>query len=153
MTWDFLSLLSSWTMSKKQRFTFNRSNEIFKKKTSKFEWTLNDIRIEKTISPPIWATKLCLKVSPLLDVRHCPKLQSCPISRKTYDATLRKWQTFFMVLPLLVVRHVPSYHPIQFQGKLMNQTWKDDQQKTDFGPDFADFVSTNNCSKLSSYAI
>ena len=104
MTWDFLSLLSSWTMSKKQRFTFNRSNEIFKKKTSKFEWTLNDIRIEKTISAPIWATKLFLKVSPLLDVRHCPKLQSCPISRKTYDATLRKWQTFFMVLPLLVVR-------------------------------------------------
>ena len=26
------------------------------KKTSKFEWTLDDIRIEKTILVPIWAT-------------------------------------------------------------------------------------------------
>ena len=28
----------------------------------------------------------------LLDVRHFPKLQSCAISRKTNDPTLRKWQ-------------------------------------------------------------
>ena len=30
------------------------------------------------------------EVSALLDVRHCPKLQSCKISRKTNDTTLRK---------------------------------------------------------------
>ena len=32
------------------------------------------------------------EVSALLDVRHCPNLQSCAISRKTSDTTLRKWQ-------------------------------------------------------------
>ena len=53
-------------------------------KTSKFEWTLDNIRIEKIISAPIW------EVSALLDARHCLKLQSCAISRKT-NATLRKW--------------------------------------------------------------
>ena len=31
-------------------------------------------------------------VSALLDGRHCTKLQSCAISKKTNDATLRKWQ-------------------------------------------------------------
>ena len=30
----------------------------FKIKTSKFEWMLRDIRIEKIISAPIWATKI-----------------------------------------------------------------------------------------------
>ena len=85
-------------------------------KTSKFEWTLNHIRIEKIIAAPIWATKLFLEVSVLLDVRHCAKLQSCAIYRKTNDATSRKWQKpqfhtqfgalkfFPWVLPLLVVR-------------------------------------------------
>ena len=32
------------------------------------------------------------KVSALLDVRHCPKLHFCAISRNTNDATLRKQQ-------------------------------------------------------------
>ena len=32
------------------------------------------------------------EVSALLDIRHCPKLKSCAISRKSYDTTLRKWQ-------------------------------------------------------------
>ena len=58
--------------------------------TSKFEWTLDDIRIENIISTPISATNLFLKVLALLDVRHCPKLQSCARSRKYNDATLRK---------------------------------------------------------------
>ena len=40
----------------------------------------------------IWATNVFLEVSALLDVRHCPKLQSCVIPRKTNDAALRKWQ-------------------------------------------------------------
>ena len=35
---------------------------------------------------------LFLEVSALLDIRHCPKLQSCAISRKANDANLRKWQ-------------------------------------------------------------
>ena len=60
--------------------------------TNKFEWTLNNIRIEKISQAPIWATKFFLEVSDILDVRHCPKLESCTISRKTNDATLTKWQ-------------------------------------------------------------
>ena len=52
--------------------------------TNKFEWTLDDIRIAKIISAPIWATKFFWgKVSALPVVRHCPKLQSCAMSRKT----------------------------------------------------------------------
>ena len=36
---------------------------------------------------------LCgVDVLTLLDVRHCSKLQTYAISRKTNDATLRKWQ-------------------------------------------------------------
>ena len=31
---------------------------------------------------------------------------------------------FLSVLPLLVVRHFPGYYPMQFKGKLMNQTSK-----------------------------
>ena len=54
--------------------------------TSKFEWTLDNIRIEKIISVPIWATNI------FLDVRYCPKLKFCAISRKTNDAPQRKWQ-------------------------------------------------------------
>ena len=64
----------------------------FQELTSKFEWTLDDIRIEKIISALIWATIFFLTVSALLDVKHCPKLQSCAISRKTKDAALRKRQ-------------------------------------------------------------
>ena len=67
--------------------------------TSKFEWTIDDSWIENIISTPIWATIFFIiiiifffEVSALLDVRHCPKLLSCAISRKTNDATFRKWQ-------------------------------------------------------------
>ena len=77
-------------------------------KTSKFEWKLDDIRMEKIISTTILATKYFLEVSALLDIRHYPKLQSCAISRKYNNATLRKWQktlTFVSwVLPLLLFR-------------------------------------------------
>ena len=43
-------------------------------RTKKFEWTLDNIRIEKIISAPILAKKLFLEVSALLAARHCPKL-------------------------------------------------------------------------------
>ena len=63
--------------------------------TSMFEWTLEGIGIEKIISAPLRATNFFyffFEVSILLDVRHSSTLQSCAISRKTNDATLRKWQ-------------------------------------------------------------
>ena len=61
--------------------------------TSKFEWTRNN-RIDKIILVPIWAIYIYIEVSALLDVRHCPNLQSCAISRKTNDENLRKWKKF-----------------------------------------------------------
>ena len=88
-------------------------------KTSKFEWKVDDIRMEKIISATILATKYFLEVSALLDIRHYPKLQSCAISRKYNDATLRKWQktlTFVSwVLPLLLFRQWFSIILCNFQ--------------------------------------
>ena len=88
-------------------------------KTSKFEWKLDDIRMEKIISTTILATKYFLEVSALLDIRHYPKLQSCAISRKHNNATLRKWQktlTFVSwVLPLLLFRQWFSIILCNFQ--------------------------------------
>ena len=37
--------------------------------------------------------KFFFESSAILDVRRCPKLQFCSISRKTKDATLGKWWT------------------------------------------------------------
>ena len=52
--------------------------------------------------------------------------------------------------------NVPSYHPMQFLGKLINQTWKNDK-KPNFGPPFFLWVLSllvvRHCSKLSFYAI
>ena len=59
-----------------------------KTKTSTLACKIDNIRKGKVISAPIQATKYFFEVSALLD-RHCPKLQSCAISRKTKDATLR----------------------------------------------------------------
>ena len=63
-----------------------------KKKTSKFQWALDNIRIEKIISTRFRPQKVFFDVSAVRDIRHCAKLQSCAISRKVNDATLRKWQ-------------------------------------------------------------
>ena len=40
----------------------------------------------------IWAPNFFSEVLPILDVRHCRKLSSYVISRKTYDANSTKWQ-------------------------------------------------------------
>ena len=72
-----------------------RQNYISLTKTSKFERTLEDIRIEKIILAPISATFFFFffffEVLALPYVILCPKLQPCAIARKT-DVTLRKWQ-------------------------------------------------------------
>ena len=49
----------------------------------------DDIKIEKIILYLIQGTKNFLReISTLLDVRDCPKLQCCAISRRTNDTTL-----------------------------------------------------------------
>ena len=66
---------------------------LLENRASRFERMLANIRIKKIISTLIWATFFFFffEVSALLDVRHCPKLQYCEISRKTNDANLTKW--------------------------------------------------------------
>ena len=51
-------------------------------KTSKSEWTFDNIRIEKIISDQSGPQQRFLEVLALLGVRHCPKLQSSAISKK-----------------------------------------------------------------------
>ena len=92
-------------------------------KTSKFQWTLDNIRIEKIILAPI-LPKNFFEVSALLAVRHCPKLQSWLLSGKTNDGTLRKWQKSY-----------PNFTPNLG------------------GPKFFSRVLSRQCYKLSSYAI
>ena len=58
---------------------------------SKSEWMLDNIRIEKIIlAPNLGHKKLFMEVSALLDVRHCPKLRFCKVSKKITNATMRK---------------------------------------------------------------
>ena len=64
---------------------------LIKNKTSKFEWMLNNIRKKRSFQPQ-FEPQFFLEVSALTDVRHCPKLQYCAISKKTNDTTLKKWQ-------------------------------------------------------------
>ena len=60
--------------------------------------------LENPILVQIWVFKaklghnFILEVSAQLDVRHCPKLQYCAISRKSNDENMRKWvpKFFFM---------------------------------------------------------
>ena len=85
-------------------------------KTSTFEWTLGNIKIEKIIlatiwdtrhcpkllslqylartliSDPIWAPKNFLLALLLLKVRQCSKLSSCACSQKTKEPNMKKWQ-------------------------------------------------------------
>ena len=63
----------------------HKKHKIKKKQTSKFEWTFNNIRIEDF--SPNMGHNFFLKVSALLDVRHCPQLQSCAIPRKLTNQT------------------------------------------------------------------
>ena len=45
---------------------------------------------------------------------------------------------FFLQVLLLLLNIVPSYHRMQYKGKLMNKTWKNDK-KPNFRPDFSRF--------------
>ena len=45
---------------------------------------------KRSFQPQFGQQNFFWEVSALLDVRHCPKLQSCAISRKSNDTTLRK---------------------------------------------------------------
>ena len=80
--------------------TVKRLSENQKQKVQhqELDWTPDDIRPEKIISAPTWACYALIwathffEALALLDVRHCPKLQSYAISRKTNDANLTKWQ-------------------------------------------------------------
>ena len=68
-------------------------------------------------------------ILPLLDVRHCCKLSLYPISRKTNEPNLRKWQKTSFGLDHQNISSkiwlgqsldiMVSYHHVQYQKKLM----------------------------------
>ena len=106
------------------------------------------------VLPKFGTPKFLSWVLPLLDLRHCRKLSLHSISRKTYDSNPRKWQktsfwTWFrpagpkfgpQIFFCKTNSTVPSYHPRQFKGKLVNQTWEN-FEKPNFGPSFCQFQS------------
>ena len=147
-------------------------------KTSKLDWTFNNIGIEKIILIDICSRIFYLffilffEVSAVLDVRYCPKPQSCEISRKTNGVILRKWQTlisssvwgaqfFSWVSPLLVVSYAISRKSNEpnLKKKTKNLIFVGHDLGpfgSNLGPQifFASFtLPTRHCSKVSSYAI
>ena len=89
----------------------------------------------------IWAPKTFLWVLPQLDVRHCRRLTSHAISRKTNDPNSRKgqnisfWACFRPLEPKFGLPNflkklwlcqsldtMVSYHHVQYQKKLMIQS-------------------------------
>ena len=144
--------------------------ELSQSKTSTFEWKLADIRIKKITSAPISGKKIVLEVLALLDVRHCPKLQSCAISRKynNFGPSLAPPKLFPWVLPLLVVRQCSKLSSYAISRKTNGpnlKKWQKTQFWTRFWPIWPKFGPPNffcrfchrlvirHCSKLSSNAI
>ena len=102
-------------------------------------------------------------ILPLLDVRHCCQLSLSEILKKTNKTNLRKWQKnwfpddfgpfgtnlatkaflrwfyFYQTLDI-----VTSYHCMQFQGKLMNETWENGK-KCSFNRDLVPFGPNSGC--------
>ena len=97
-----------------QKDIMTENNLKVSSKASKFEWALDNIRIDKIILVPIWAITFFLEVSALLDVRNCPSLvqyqgklliQSQENGKNPNFAPNLWFSKFFpRVLPLLVVR-------------------------------------------------
>ena len=89
-----------------------------------------------------------LWVLPLLDVRHCHKLSSYSILRKTYDPNSRKWwkASFWDWCRPIGPKFGPPkfyystssytlFQTMQFEEKLKNQIWENGK-KPNCGPDF-----------------
>ena len=113
---------------------------------------------------PIWGLQIFFHgLFSLLVIRKCSKLRSYAISRKNIEPNLKKWQKnlildpilahlaqiwdpncFLWILALIDVLldfssgFVASYHFMQFQGKLTNQT-RENGKKPSFGTDFFPF--------------
>ena len=101
-------------------------------------------------------------VLPLPDVRHCYKLSLYAISRKANEPNLKKWQKNFFWAQFWPIWHkfgppmffssriwlrqsleiVVSFHHVQFQKKLMIQSWENlvTDGRTDGQTDESDFI-------------
>ena len=131
-------------------------------------------------------TKLFSWILTLLHVTHCRKLSLYAISRNTNQPNLTKWQNssfrinfgpfrpnlgpknfFHRFYLYFMLDIVASYHCLQFQRKVMNQTWEN-YKKPSFGTNFGPFgpnlgsknffskilplLRVRHCCKLSLYA-
>ena len=90
-------------------------------------------------------------------VQYQRKLMRCNLNKKIMKTLISRWGDFFIV---------PSYHPMQFPGKIMNQTWENGKRSNflilspNLGLHFFLLFSpvlpllvVRHCTKLSSYAI
>ena len=89
---------------------------------------------------PQYGPQSSFEVSALLDVRNCPKLQSCPISKKTNNTTLRKCQISYFPTQFEALKF---FFMIMFQAIILcnfpESKWANlekNDKKPNFGPDF-----------------
>ena len=158
-----------------------KRNFFNKTKNKKGSLSQNSASLKRSFWHQFGPQNVFLEVIALLDVRYCPKLQSCAISRKNNDASLRKQQKtpnfwpnlgplklFSWVLPLLVYRQCSKLSSYAIFRKTNDPNLKNDK-KANFGPNFGPFgpnlghqifflrvlhlLVVRNCSKLSFYAI
>ena len=112
--------------------------------------------VSRSILAQIWVQKIFLWVLPLLNIIHYCKILLYGIYRKTNELNLREknlvsglilaplaqiWaqKNFFCRLYLhQILDIVASYHCMQFQEKLMNQTLEN-HKKPSFRPNFGHF--------------
>ena len=98
--------------------------------------------------PNLGASKFFSWVLPLLVVRQYSKLSSYAIIREAKNLIFGSYfgpfgpnlgpQFFLRVYLYYYLDIVPSYHRMQFKGKLIKQTWENGK-KANFEPDFGPF--------------
>ena len=135
-------------MCKLTQFT---DQEIYPKQVS-FSGRSTTLEQKRSFQSQVWPQIFFLEVLAPLDVRHCPKLQSCAISRKCNDATLKDaknpdfgsslgFSKFFpSVFPLLALRQCSKLSSYAVSRKTNRPNFKKMPKKANFEPDFVPLV-------------
>ena len=116
--------------------------DFFWNKNNKFEWTLNNSKMEKIISTPIWATNFVfcsLSIVPNCSlVQYQGKILMQPWENSknpNFGPNLGPQEIFFMVLPQLVLRQCSKLSSYAISRKANKPNLKK-QQKTQFQAQF-----------------
>ena len=138
-----------------------QSKTIFIKRT-KFEWTIDNIRVEKIISAPISATIFFWRVQFYYMLNTVP---SCNLLKCQKNIMIQPWENgknpnfgpsfgpwrFFH--GFYQYWYLSSYHPMQFPEKLMGRTQKKKKRQKNLILDLSFTSNSRDCFKLSSNAI